>query len=80
MTMQEIHVLKISAFMLVYSPSYSILKNASAFGQIAAFTISVFLSDIVKLLLHIIDNSSFESTSNHDFLEKKCFGCKICAH
>ena len=74
------HVLKISASLLIYSLSYSILKNASPFEQIAVFTISIFLSDIVTLLKHIIGNSSFEPTNNEDFFEKKCFGRKTYAH
>ena len=52
------------------------LKNASTFGQIAVFTISVFLSDKIMLSLHIIDNSTFETISNHDFL-RKVFWCEI---
>ena len=63
--------LKILASLLIYSLSYSILKNASTFGQIAVFTISVFSSDIVKLLYHITDNSPFEPTNNHDFFGDK---------
>ena len=55
-------------------------KNASTFGQIAVFTICVLLSDIVTLFYHIIDNSPFEPTNNHDFFEKKCFWCENCAH
>ena len=46
------------------------LENASTFGQIAVFTISVFLSDTIMLSLHIIDNSTFETTNNRDFLRK----------
>ena len=49
------------------------LKNASTFGQIAVFTISVFLSDIVTLFYHIIDHSPLGPTNNQDFFEKKSF-------
>ena len=47
---QKVDVFKISASFLIYSLSYSILKNASTFGQIAVFTISVISSDIITLL------------------------------
>ena len=77
---QEMHVVQISASLLVYSLSYSILKNASTFGQIAVFTSCVLLSDIVTLFYHIIDNSPFEPTNDQDFFEKKCFWCENCAH
>ena len=73
------HFLKISASLLVYSLSYSILKDASTSGQIVVFTISVFESHIVTFFQYIIDNSPFESTSNHNLFGKKCFWCKICA-
>ena len=70
------HVLKMSASLLICSLSYSILKSASTFGQIAVFTISVFLGDIVTLFSHIIDNSPFEPASNLDFFRKSVFGVK----
>ena len=70
------HVVKISASLLIYSVSYSILKNASTFGQIAVFTICVLLGDIVKLFQHIIDNSPFEPPNNHGVFRKSVFGVK----
>ena len=70
------HIVKISASLLIYSLSYSILKNASTFGQIAVFTICVLLSDIVTLFQHIVDNSPFEPTKNHDFFRRSVIGVK----
>ena len=52
------------------------VKNASTVGQIAVFTINIFLSDIVTLFQYIIDNSPFEPTNNQDFFEKSVFGVK----
>ena len=46
---QEMHVVKISASLLIYSLNYSILNSASTVGQIAVFTICVYISDIVTL-------------------------------
>ena len=66
----------ISASLLIYSLDYSILKNASTFGQIPVFTISVFVSDTImfsfSILLKILPLSPLTITI---FLEK-VFWCE----